>query len=171
MDLVEAQWLARDMMEEHGLLDVGWGFQFDRAVSRLGATHFHKKLITLSKHMVAAADEETVRQTMLHEIAHAKLPRTVKPHGPEWKALAKSLGYTGKRTAHNPYEHNSKRGNTRTSLVTSHILKPVDINTQLRLKGDLTGVVFKKARTRWHVKASDGRIYSVPFSLAEKLVI
>lgn len=108
MRLTAAQNIAETLMHKHGLIQAGWKFDFDRATSRLGACHYGKKTITLSKHMCEAADYETVQQTMLHEIAHAMLPLykengKVVGHGPMWKKLAQQIGYRGKRTAHNPY--------------------------------------------------------------------
>lgn len=103
-----AQKLANEAMAKHGLIEKGWIFQFDRATSRLGATHFSNRRITVSKHFTNAATEEQFMQTMLHEIAHALLPAYVK-HGPEWKRLARKIGYSGKRTSENPYRHPSRR--------------------------------------------------------------
>jgi predicted SprT family Zn-dependent metalloprotease len=102
VDLQEAETLSLSMMDEHGLIEAGWTFRFDKATSRLGATHFHKNEISLSRLMVQYAQHEDVVQTMLHEIAHALLPSSVM-HGKEWKVLAASIGYVGERTATNPY--------------------------------------------------------------------
>lgn len=108
MKLTAAQNIAETLMSQHGLLQIGWKFSFDRATSRLGACHYGKKMITLSRHMCEAADYETVQQTMLHEIAHAMLPLYKENgkavgHGPMWKKLAQQIGYRGERTAVNPY--------------------------------------------------------------------
>jgi len=102
VELKEGEELALSLMEEHGLLEKGWTFRFDKATSRLGACHYHKKEISLSRLMVLYAEREDVEQTMLHEIAHALLPPEVGHYKP-WKVLAASIGYTGERTGRNPY--------------------------------------------------------------------
>lgn len=102
MDLTEGEELALSLMEEHGLIEKGWTFRYDKATSRLGACHFHKMQISLSRLMVTYAEREDVEQTILHEIAHALLPPEVGHYKP-WKVLAASIGYTGERTGRNPY--------------------------------------------------------------------
>jgi len=104
MSLVEAYQLADKLLQEHGLTEAGWVFRFDNATSRLGVTRYRQKKITLSRWMVEHADEELVQQVLLHEIAHALLPVTVKPHGAEWKKKAAEIGYKGGRLAVNPYQ-------------------------------------------------------------------
>ena len=58
--------------------------------------------------MVGAAEEDVVRQTMLHEIAHALVGYEA-AHGPVWKRKAAEIGYTGKRTAANPYVEQQRK--------------------------------------------------------------
>lgn len=114
-------------MTEHGLFIKGWTFEFDRATSRLGQTDFGKKRITISRHFTGAASEEEFNQTLIHEIAHALLPVSAK-HGPLWKMKARSLGYTGNRLAHNPYQE-QLRASDRAAFVTHKIadLEGVDM--------------------------------------------
>lgn len=102
VDLKEAEQLSIGMMEKHGLIALGWTFRFDKATSRLGACHFHKKEISLSRLMVTYGELEDMEQTMLHEIAHALLPPEAGHYKP-WKVLAASIGYTGERCGRNPY--------------------------------------------------------------------
>lgn len=89
MTLDAIEQLARDLMKQHGLK--GWRFQFDNAVSRYGSCHYRKKLITLSRHLALLCPEDEVRDTILHEIAHALVDESVW-HGPEWKAMAVKIG-------------------------------------------------------------------------------
>ena len=121
VDLIAAEKLSLDLMTLHGLTKQGWSFKFDRAVNRLGACHYPTKEISLSKHMVLMSPEDEITQIILHEIAHVLVPPTriithhkkssarVKSkkrvteswssHNAEWLAKAKSIGYTGGRTA------------------------------------------------------------------------
>ena len=94
MDLSAAAQLARTLMDGHGL--TSWGFGFDRARVRAGACHFTDRRITLSRALTAAHDEEQVRETLLHEIAHALVgPRH--GHDAVWRATARRIGSTGQR--------------------------------------------------------------------------
>lgn len=94
MYLNDAKKLAEDMLRAHGLS--GWSFAFDRAKRRFGSCRFRNKLITLSKTLTSLNDEETVRQTLLHEIAHALAPKG-SHHGRRWKELALALGCDARR--------------------------------------------------------------------------
>jgi predicted SprT family Zn-dependent metalloprotease len=94
MDLTEAEQLATRLMREHGL--AGWSFRFDRATRRFGCCNFGRREISLSKAIVLLNDEPEVRDTILHEIAHAKAgPKA--GHGPTWKAHAAALGCDARR--------------------------------------------------------------------------
>jgi predicted SprT family Zn-dependent metalloprotease len=88
MELTEARRLARDLMHQHGLKD--WSFRFDRAKRRFGCCHYATQTITLSRHLTVLNDETTVRDTLLHEIAHALTPDA--GHGPAWRAKCLELG-------------------------------------------------------------------------------
>lgn len=105
-------------MKKHGLLEKGWGFEFDRATSRLGQCDFGKKRITISKHFTGAATLEQFEQTLFHEIAHALLPVAVK-HGWQWKTKAREIGYKGARTARNPYHE--QQAKNRVDILTRKI--------------------------------------------------
>jgi hypothetical protein len=87
--------LAEDMLDHFGLTERGWTFDFDRATTREGLCDYKKKRISFSGQILPHRTREEFRQTMLHEIAHAMTPGA--KHGPIWKAMARQLGYTGKR--------------------------------------------------------------------------
>lgn len=94
MNLEQAYRMARHAMDVHGLTD--WGLGLDRAKVRAGACHFTDRRITLSRALTLAHDEEQVRETVLHEIAHALVgPRH--GHDQVWRAKALSIGATGQR--------------------------------------------------------------------------
>lgn len=89
MHLSEVEKIARELIALHGLRS--WSFQFDRARRRAGATHFQKQLITLSPYFMENFSEAEVRDTILHEIAHA-LAGPGAGHGPKWKKICQEIG-------------------------------------------------------------------------------
>ncbi len=93
MDTTTAASLARRLMRENGLY--GWTFEFDRAKRRFGACHYRTWTISLSAPLVSLNSEERVRNTILHEIAHALAPG----HGHDyvWRMRARSIGCDGLR--------------------------------------------------------------------------
>jgi len=95
MELNEAKKLAFGLMTKHGLITNGWSFVFDDSRRRFGACNYRYKLIKLSKHLVSLNDEANVKNTILHEIAHALTPN----HGHDWvwRAKAMEIGCTGDR--------------------------------------------------------------------------
>lgn len=95
MTPARARSLARDLMKRHGL--DGWTFAFDRARTRLGSCRPSQQRITLSGPLVRLNDETVVRDTILHEIAHALTPGD--GHGARWRAACQRLGATPERVA------------------------------------------------------------------------
>ncbi len=91
MHLVEAESLARRLMGEHRLLSKGWTFRFNRRKRAMGVCVYDVKRIELSAFFVAKNDEDAVRDTLLHEIAHA-LCNPKEGHGPKWKRMCERLG-------------------------------------------------------------------------------
>ena len=94
MELAAARALALDLMAQHGLHD--WRLHFDRAKRRAGICRYNDHVIGLSAPITALHTEAEVRDTILHEIAHALTgPRA--GHGPRWKAVARRIGCSGER--------------------------------------------------------------------------
>lgn len=89
MTLQDAMWMAEDLIEEW-LPGQGWRLRFDNAKRRCGICRPMKKEIGLSRHYVRLNNEAEVRDTILHEIAHALTPR----HGHDrvWKAACRKVG-------------------------------------------------------------------------------
>ena len=94
--LVEVARQARALMDEHGLHE--WTFRFSAARGRLGECRERERLIRLSRRHAVNGDPREVRDTILHEIAHA-LAGAKARHGPAWKAVARRLGATPKARA------------------------------------------------------------------------
>jgi predicted SprT family Zn-dependent metalloprotease len=88
VNLDDARALAHDLMRRHGVGD--WTFAFDRAKRRLGCCHYGSRSITLSAPLTRLNDTGVIRDTLLHEIAHALTPGA--GHGPSWKRAAAALG-------------------------------------------------------------------------------
>ena len=94
MELVKAEQIAKEKMLEHGLSD--WEFYFDESVSRRGACHWERKMISLSKALTEIREEKFVINTILHEIAHALCGR-IEMHSDRWRQKALSIGCDGTR--------------------------------------------------------------------------
>lgn len=88
MNLFEAGHLARALMNQHGLGD--WSFAFDHARRRFGRCDYTHRRITLSRPLTFLNPLEEVRDTILHEIAHALAPGD--HHGPRWRAMCLRIG-------------------------------------------------------------------------------
>src|SRR5689334_16215777 len=88
MNLYEASHLAKDLMSQHGLSD--WRFTFDHARRRFGKCDYTNRRITLSRPLTLLNGLDEVRDTILHEIAHALCPKD--GHGPRWRATCRKIG-------------------------------------------------------------------------------
>src|SRR4051812_18501566 len=88
MNLHEARILATDLMRQHGL--TGWTFHFDGARRRFGSCQPARKRITLSRALTLLNNLDQIRDTILHEIAHALTPGD--NHGDKWRAKCVEIG-------------------------------------------------------------------------------
>ena len=91
--MLDAQELAVALMARHGL--AGWRFRFNRARRRAGVC-FYPALgrpgrIELSVHFVERNSAEEIRETILHEIAHA-LAGHGHHHDDFWKSICVRIG-------------------------------------------------------------------------------
>lgn len=82
------QW-AEDLLAEHGLGE--WQVQFDNTSRRLGVCRHSRKVISLSRQHIAVGADDTILDTIRHEVAHA-LAGPGHGHGAVWKELAVKLG-------------------------------------------------------------------------------
>jgi len=74
----------------------GWSFQFDHATKRAGCCNYHTRVISLAHAYARSAADETIDDTLLHEIAHALVGKT-HGHDQVWQAQAVALGCSGRR--------------------------------------------------------------------------
>jgi predicted SprT family Zn-dependent metalloprotease len=88
MNLYLARDMARLLMRQHGLTD--WTFRFDHARRRFGSCRPRERVITLSKYLTFLNGDAEVRDTILHEIAHALAPGD--GHGRKWQATCVRIG-------------------------------------------------------------------------------
>ncbi|RKU25033.1 hypothetical protein C6497_16800 [Candidatus Poribacteria bacterium] len=82
--------------EDKNELGTGWNFGFDLAPARAGICRYKEKQISLSVTYCLKANKSEIRNTILHEIAHA----IVGPdhgHDAVWKAVAEKIGCTAER--------------------------------------------------------------------------
>ena len=78
MKIVEAEALIKPIMNEY-IPD--WDFRWDRATRRFGCCYQNLKRITLSKTLTELNEWDDVKDTLLHEIAHALAGEG---HGHDW---------------------------------------------------------------------------------------
>ena len=90
---------AAQLLERHlntGAPATRWRFRFETATGRAGICRYTTRTISLSVSYVLRAPWDDIRDTLLHEIAHA----IVGPghgHDAAWKTAARRIGCTAKR--------------------------------------------------------------------------
>ena len=94
--LLEVAEQARALMDQHGLEE--WTFRFSAAQRKLGECREREKVILLSRRHAVSGTPGEVRDTILHEIAHAIAGAKAR-HGPAWKLVAKRIGATPRARA------------------------------------------------------------------------
>ena len=110
MELAKAQAICSRLMRKHGLTEQGWTFRWSNAKREIGSAQVRtikdpktrkkseRRTIVLSRPLVQLNDEEQIRDTILHEIAHA-LAGVEHGHDHVWKAVCKKIGAIPKRIA------------------------------------------------------------------------
>jgi predicted SprT family Zn-dependent metalloprotease len=94
---LEARRLARELLDVHGL--DGWSFAFNRSKRDLGICRFGPRLIELSVHFVERNAGSAVRDTLLHEIAHA-LVGPGHGHDAAWQRMCLRVGARPERLSY-----------------------------------------------------------------------
>jgi predicted SprT family Zn-dependent metalloprotease len=87
---LEVARLANDLLVKYKLND--WRFRYDKAKCRAGCCKYRSKTITLSVNYVRSNLDkiEHIKDTILHEIAHALTPGA--SHGWQWKLKCREIG-------------------------------------------------------------------------------
>lgn len=110
MTHAQAETLAITLMKEHGVYDDGWRFKWSNGKRQLGCAQVKKrrdpiagkaieiKTIKLSRHLVSLNTDDEVRDTILHEIAHA-IAGLNNGHNHVWKAACRRIGARPQRLA------------------------------------------------------------------------
>ena len=96
MELSGVRLLADRLLKEHELFEKGWSFSFDRAKRRAGSCKFSKKEITLARAYAEQEDFKEIKNTILHEIAHA-LVGPKHGHNEIWRQKALEIGCDAER--------------------------------------------------------------------------
>jgi len=89
---LRATQLALDLITQH--LPSEWKFAWNKRKSALGVCNYTRKTIFLSEYFVARISDEEVKDTILHEIAHALawIEYGHKGHGWQWKRVCVRIG-------------------------------------------------------------------------------
>lgn len=93
MILKNAEELATQLMHLFKVDD--YTFSFNQSLSYFGWCSTEKKTITLSPKLTELNTEAEVKDTILHEIAHALTPGCA--HNEVWQRVARAIGANGKR--------------------------------------------------------------------------
>jgi predicted SprT family Zn-dependent metalloprotease len=94
VEILRARRLATGLMRRHGL--DGWQLVFDNAKTRAGICRAEPREIGLSRVLTQLHSEAEVRETILHEIAHA-LVGPAHGHDAVWRARARQIGCAADR--------------------------------------------------------------------------
>ena len=160
----EARELARTLLDEHGLAD--WTVRIDNTQGRLGACFNDRKVISLSRQYITTGTDEQLRNTILHEIAHAHAGHAA-GHGPKWKAAAIRVGADPKSTAHTPEMQDVKARRLEDAIYASAHPFPrvgripdgtevVVIRGQRYLQG-MRATILSRGTSRYLIETEDGQ--------------
>ncbi len=94
LELEAIKRLAKKLMVKHSL--ISWQFEFDNGSKRAGCCDYRRKVISLSYGYARYASNKEIKNTILHEIAHA-LVGSKHNHDAVWKAKAIEIGCSGER--------------------------------------------------------------------------
>ncbi len=86
--------LCRTLLDQHGL--TGWQVGFIKAKRTCGLCDYTTKTVSLGLPYIARNPDDMIRNTILHEIAHA-LAGWQAGHGPKWKAVCRQVGCNPER--------------------------------------------------------------------------
>ncbi|WP_432799372.1 SprT-like domain-containing protein [Poriferisphaera sp. WC338] len=90
----DARQLALELLKAHDLSD--WSFTFNHRKRSLGLCRYREKQIELSLHYIKRNEHDAIKDTILHEIAHA-LAGHEAGHGPKWIKKCQEIGANPQR--------------------------------------------------------------------------
>lgn len=92
MNKQEITALALSLVSKH--LPSDWKFEWNNRKAALGLCNYTKKTIYLSKYFLGRVDHEELKDTILHEIAHALafIRYGHRGHGIKWKVCCVEIG-------------------------------------------------------------------------------
>ena len=157
--LVEIAHEARELMDEHGLAD--WSFRFSAARHRLGECRERERVIVLGRRHAVNGAPPAVRDTILHEIAHA-LAGAKAGHGPAWKEVARRIGATPKARAEESAEARAARQAVKAKFRRGEQVRFSDRNGRRH-----QGVIVRMNPRRASVQCDGGAVYLVPYTMLE----
>ena len=150
--LNEVRALARELMDRHGAND--WRIEFGQARKTLGTCNYHTRTIRLSTGHVLDAPIESVRITILHEIAHF-IAGPKAGHGPQWKAVARRLGIPDTACASGP------RPEAR--YTQADLAGKTEIQFRYSRYDGFKGRIVRRGAKSVTVEGPDGRRFRVPY--------
>jgi predicted SprT family Zn-dependent metalloprotease len=127
MDLLKCKTLVCELMDKHGLKPQ-WGFRYFGSRISFGRCNYVKKEILLSSELVSLNSEELVKDTILHEIAHALTKGS--HHNWKWKKKCTEIGCSPVRTYNCEYVKIGKapyKGKCKCSTPHSRYKRPSSI--------------------------------------------
>lgn len=95
MNLNDAEQMARELIAQHA---PGYRFAWSNARTIFGQCDYTNRTISLSRPVTRINDAAEVRDTILHECAHA-IAGAGAGHGPAWKHAVRMLGGNPSRTS------------------------------------------------------------------------
>ena len=115
MTPIEAKKLVLDLMTEHKLLDDGWYFRFNNSRTIAGQCNHTYKEINLSKFLLPHMLDSSIKNTILHEIAHALVGYS-HGHDSVWRRKALEIGCDGNRCYN---QKNSFKSGSKDTIIKS----------------------------------------------------
>jgi predicted SprT family Zn-dependent metalloprotease len=96
--VIEVHKLANQLLREHGLYEQGWDFKLLNSKRQVGNCNHITKEIGFSIHFIHRTGMDEIKDTLLHEIAHA-LAGPREGHGRVWKDWCIAVGAKPERLA------------------------------------------------------------------------
>lgn len=133
-----------------GLWDKGWRFDWNRRTGAFGVCNYKKRRVFLSKFLFPMMCDKEIKDTILHEVAHALTPGA--KHGPMWRRKALELGAkpeTGRYGTAEMTQAMKSKYNWEVRCKCGNVKKPYQRKPR------------KYVQRVWHCKVCHGRLFAV----------